>query len=111
MKPNKSITPDFHTFPVSTKREGLRKTEIDNPLSFQNITVPHSMTQQEVAPPAYMWDRIAKVLDEQDRTKGKPSMGSYSLSHANVKVAESSKKIIFYAALAVVAGAIILTVV
>ena len=41
-----------------------------NPLSFKEFTVPTPMTEQEIAPPVHVWDRIASVLDQQDRQKG-----------------------------------------
>ena len=111
MNPNKSITPDFRSFPITLKREGLREMENNNPLSSQNVTVPQSMIQQQVEPPAYMWDRIAKVLDAQDRKKAIAYIKPYSFSQAKAKATESSNKILIYAALAVMAGAVILSVV
>lgn len=38
-------------------------------LSIENNSLIKPMTYQEVTPPSYIWDNIAKVLDEQDRMK------------------------------------------
>lgn len=39
-------------------------------LLFKDPTVPtNAMTEHEVSPPPHVWDRIACVLDEQDRIK------------------------------------------
>lgn len=37
--------------------------------NFKNFTLPVHMTDQEVAPPLHVWDKIARILDEQDRKK------------------------------------------
>ena len=38
-------------------------------INFTNFTVPIPMTEQEVAPPLHVWDKIARILDEQDSKK------------------------------------------
>ena len=43
--------------------------ENDNEINFKNFTLPVPMTEQEVAPPLHVWDKIARILDEQDSKK------------------------------------------
>ena len=43
--------------------------DFENEINFKNFTVPLPMTEQEVAPPLHVWDKIARKLDEQDRKK------------------------------------------
>lgn len=56
-----------------------------NPLSFQHFTVPTPMTEQEIAPPLHVWERIVSVLDEQDRTKSLLSKPQSFLKSENAK--------------------------
>lgn len=37
--------------------------------NFKNFILPVPMTDQEVAPPLHVWDKIARILDEQDSKK------------------------------------------
>lgn len=41
------------------------------PLSLKEFIVPTPISEQEIAPPAHVWDRIANVLDQLDREKGR----------------------------------------
>ena len=43
--------------------------ENDHEINFKNFTLPVPMTDQEVAPPLHVWDKIARILDEQDSKK------------------------------------------
>ncbi len=60
-----------------------------------------SMNQQEITPPAYMWDRISSALDEQDRNK--PIKGN-QLIMPFTKI--SRDKLAIFATVAILAGAI-----
>lgn len=49
------------------------------------FTVPQPMIEQEVTPPQYMWDRISKALDEQERTS---EINTTEVSEANLPMKE-----------------------
>src|SRR5205085_783042 len=69
MKPNSITKPNFQSIPVYNGWDSLKTSNVDNPFNFHNFTEPLQMNYKELEPPPYMWDRIAKVLDEQDRSK------------------------------------------
>lgn len=43
--------------------------EIKKEPNFKNFTLPVPMTDPEIAPPLHVWDKIVRVLDEQDSKK------------------------------------------
>jgi hypothetical protein len=56
-------------------------------LFFKDFTVPtNAMTEHEVAPPPHVWDKIACILDEQDRQKAETA--------ANLQ--QQKKKILYW---------------
>ncbi|MCY7422922.1 MAG: hypothetical protein LH478_14415 [Chitinophagaceae bacterium] len=64
LRPNDSKNVNFGKTLVITEIYDF-KSEIN----FKNFTVPVPMTEQEVAPPLHVWDKIARILDEQDSKK------------------------------------------
>ena len=56
-------------YPFGKNQMGGQPNKEDDLLPLHEFTVPVSMTPQEIAPPLYVWDRIANILDEQDRKK------------------------------------------
>ena len=107
MKPRPISKTNFQTVPLGLSWESVRGQNIDNPFSFQDFTVPQPMPQQEVAPPPHLWDKIANVLDEQDRMKAEAQA---SFTRAKKKV-QSNNKYILYAAIIMFIGAIILSLI
>ena len=43
--------------------------ENDHEINFKNFTLTVPMTDQEISPPLHVWDKIARILDEQDSKK------------------------------------------
>jgi hypothetical protein len=109
MKPDPITKTNFKTIHGVTNWEGLKSQTVENPFSFQEFTVPEPMPQQEVAPPAYMWDRISSVLDAQDRLKAATQVAP-AISPAEAKV-PNNRKFILYAAVVMLIGAIVLSVI
>lgn len=107
MKPRPISKTNFQTVPLGSNWDSVKGQNIDNPFSFQDFTVPQPMPQQEVAPPPHLWEKIANVLDEQDRMKAEAQA---SFSRATQKV-QSNNKYILYAAIVMLVGAIILSLV
>jgi hypothetical protein len=105
MKPGPIPKTNFQSIPLGSNWDNAKSLNVDNPFSFQEFTVPQPMPQQEVAPPAHMWDRIASVLDEQDRMK---AQAEASYEKAGKKIS-NSRKYILYAAIVMLVGAIILS--
>jgi hypothetical protein len=64
------------------------------------------MNRKETQPPAYIWDRIASVLDEQDRMK--------ALAENKVVCAPANKgekkKFFFYAAAVILVGGVFFSI-
>lgn len=109
MKPDPITTTNFQTIPIITNWEGLKSEPVESPFSFQDFTLPETMPQQEVAPPPYIWDRIASVLDAQDRLKA-VTQPAPVIPSESTKV-PNNRKFILYAAVAMLIGAIILSVI
>jgi hypothetical protein len=105
MKPGPISKTNYQSIPLGSNWDSAKSLNVDNPFSFQEFTVPQPMPQQEVAPPAHMWDRIASVLDEQDRMKAEAET---SYAKAGTKIS-NSRKYILYAAIIMLVGAIILS--
>src|SRR5687768_5736773 len=109
MKPETISNTNFQTIPVASNWEGLKSQPLESPGSFQDFTLPEpSMTQQEVEPPPYLWDRIVSVLDAQDRLKELTQVVPVvpEVTPAEPKVPHN-KSLILYAAVAMLIGAII----
>lgn len=106
MKPNPITKSNFRTIQSNEGLDSLKNQSLDNPFSFQDFTVPQPMTHQEVQPPSYIWDRIATVLDEQDRMK--------ALSQSDLQITPvleetiDDRKYIWYAAAVMLAGVIVI---
>jgi len=107
MKPSPIQKSTFQPFPLSSNWDSVRGTNVDNPFSFQEFTVPQPMPQQEVAPPAHVWDKIASVLDEQERMKAQ-AQASYAKASKKIN---NNRKYILYAAVIMLMGAIVLSLV
>jgi hypothetical protein len=111
MKPSAITKTHFQTIPVANNWESLKTENRENPFSFQDFTIPPAMLHQEVEPPAYIWDKIASVLDAQDRIKAEqpePAHISITASHARIP---NNRRFILFAALVMLTGAIILSVI
>ena len=65
--PNDSMNFNFGQTPINNEIY-----DFENEINFKNFTVPLPMTEQEVAPPLHVWDKIARKLDEQDSKKRFP---------------------------------------
>lgn len=107
MKPSPIQKTTLQSIPLSSSWDGVRGINVDNPFSFQEFTVPQPMPQQEVAPPAHVWDKIASVLDEQERMKAQ-AQASYTKASKKIN---NNRRYILYAAIVMLIGAIILSVV
>jgi hypothetical protein len=107
MKPGPIPKTNFQSIPLGSNWDSAKGLNVDNPFSFQEFTVPQPMPQQEVAPPSHVWDRIASVLDEQERMK---AQAQASYAKANKKIS-NNRKYIIYAAIVMLIGAIILSLV
>jgi hypothetical protein len=106
MKPNPITKSNFQTISPNESRDSLKTKNLDNPFSFQDFTVPQPMTHQDVQPPSYIWDRIATVLDEQDRVKALSQMDS-RLTPVTDET-EDDRKFIWYAAAVMLVGVIVI---
>ena len=107
MKPGPITKSNFQSIPLGSNWDSAKGLNVDNPFSFQEFTVPQPMPQQEVAPPSHVWDKIANVLDEQDRMK---AQAQASYTKASKKIS-NNRKYIMYAAVIMLIGAIILSLV
>ena len=105
MKPNPITKSNLQTISPNQSRDSLKTRNLDNPFSFQDFTVPQPMTHQEVQPPSYIWDRIATVLDEQDRMKALSQTDSRLTAFDET---EDDKKFIWYAAAVMLVGVIVI---
>ena len=107
MKPGPISKAHFRSIPLGSSWDSVNGPSVDNPFSFQDFTVPQPMPQQEVAPPPHLWDKIANVLDEQDRMK---AHAQASFTKATTKI-NHNRKYILYAAIIMIVGAIVLALV
>ena len=107
MKPRPISESEHQAIPVSINWDSAKGLNVDNPFSFQDYTVPQPMPQKEIAPPPYLWDKIASVLYEQDRMR----------SYVPNTIAKTAKKqnhnsrYIIYGAIVMLVGAIVLSLV
>lgn len=64
-KATPSQTPNIHWDSVL----GGQTTPNTRAKTFNQFTVPQTMSDEEVPPPAYIWNNISKELDYQDKAK------------------------------------------
>ena len=57
------------TYPFGKSKLLHQDLNDQNNLDFPEFTAPTPMTEQEIAPPLHVWERIANVLDQQDMQK------------------------------------------
>ncbi len=89
----KATTPTNQTLtlhPVTNNLPGVAALE-ENFSQLKNFPLPDTETEPQIAPPAYMWDRIAGVLDEQDRKK---ELLDYTQSLLNPKPVKTTRKLL-----------------
>ena len=103
MKPGTITKTNFQTMHVANSWDSLKSSNSDNPFSFQDFSEPLPMNYKELEPPAHIWDRIAKVLDEQDRVKAIPDVHTAFAPTAATKRANNKRAILFAAAITIVA--------
>ena len=103
MKPNAIKKTDFQAMDAKESNDSLKLRKADHSLSFEEFTSPEPMNRKEAQPPAYIWDRIASVLDEQDRMK---ALAEDKHSSATPNKGEK-KKFFFYAAVAMFLGGVV----
>src|SRR5688572_27191134 len=107
MKPGPISKTHFQSIPSRSDWNSANVPSVDNPFSYLDFTVPQPMPQQEVAPSPHLWDKIVSVLDEQDRMKAAVNT---SFPKAAKKV-NHNRKYIIYAAIIMLVGAIILSLI
>jgi hypothetical protein len=107
MKPGSISETSLKPAPVGVNWDNVKGLHTDNPFSFQDFTVPQPMPQHEVAPPPHVWEKIARVLDDQEQMK---AQAQASFAKADKKIHTNRKQII-YAAIGMLIGAIVLSLV
>lgn len=67
MKPNTNIVKmHFQALQADDQTIGSQNALLENPyMHSKNATLP--MREQAIAPPAHVWDKIERILDEQDK--------------------------------------------
>ncbi len=65
----KTVYPNFSKSLVGKSPAITEIYEFNQEPNFKNFTLPVPMTDQEVAPPLHVWDKIARILDEQESKK------------------------------------------
>ncbi len=108
MKPNIISKTNFQSLPSGNNWEGLKSERVNTSFTFQEFSLPQTMTQQDVEPPVHVWDKIVSVLDEQDRKK--------NVAQIQSKVVPARKfndkiKLLIYATALLVIGAIVFAIV
>lgn len=106
MKPNAVKKTNVQTIKAAAANDSLKMRNADHSFSFEDFTLPQPMSQKEIQPPAYIWDRIAGVLDEQDRMKALSETNSFT----KPKQKSEPKKFFLYATVVMMVGAIVLYV-
>jgi hypothetical protein len=104
MKPIKQGKSNFQNFPVSNRKD--EKTAAFESDFLHSITINPSMTEQLVVPPSRVWEKIEKVLDEQD--KKKRSQETYCENPKDFLKAKRRFPIYFAAAGATIVGSLLL---
>jgi hypothetical protein len=105
MKPTKQGSSNFQNFPIGNRKKAKSRTfesEFLHP-----ITSNLPMTEQLVAPPPRVWEKIEKVLDEQDRKKRSQEV-VYCQSAKDFSKTKKSFPIYFAAAGATIIGSLVL---
>jgi hypothetical protein len=105
MKPTKQGKSNFQNFPVSNRKN--EKTPASESEFLHPITINPPMTEQLVAPPSRVWDRIEKILDEQDKKKRSQEIAYYQKPKDPSK-AKRRFPIYFAAAGATIIGSLLL---
>ncbi len=59
----------LNNYPFGTSRTFDVKNDELNPLTLKDFSSPTPMIEQQIAPPAHVWDKIVQVLDLQDKEK------------------------------------------
>ncbi len=108
MKPSIISKTNFQSLPLGNNWEGLKSEKVNTSFSFQEFTVPQSMPQQEVEPPAHVWDKIVCVLDEQDRKRSLVQVQSQVVPLKNTIY---TPKFLIYVAAIIAIGAIVFALV
>lgn len=91
------------TYPFGKSKLVTEGKNDQDVLSFSEFTLPPPMTEKEIAPPLHVWERIANVLDEQDRQKQMLSSPQPFRSH----ISGGPRKLVFAGmAVTVVAGVV-----
>jgi hypothetical protein len=109
MEPNSEKETKFQALPTTEGFEHLEAAAGDNSLTFQDPSIPPTMTHNELKPPAYIWENIKSILDEQDRVKA-ITQNANSFSSANVRQT-SDRVVLLYAAIIMVVGVFMLQVI
>jgi hypothetical protein len=105
MKPNTVKKTNVQTIKAVEANNSLKMRNADHSFGFEDFTLPQPMNKKEIQPPAYIWDKIASVLDEQDRMK------TWSDSSAFAKPQKAKPKRFFLlAAFVMMVGAVVLSV-
>jgi hypothetical protein len=105
MKPTKQGKSNFQNFPISNRKN--EKTPASESDFLHPITVNPPMTEQLVVPPSRVWEKIEKVLDEQDKKKRLQKI-AYSEVPKDFLKAKRRFPIYFAAAGATIVGSLLL---
>ncbi len=75
----------FTTYPFGPGNLLQPNEQKDQQMTFPNFTVPNQFAEQQIAPPLHVWDKIAGILDEQDRHKAILEKSTIASSHREKK--------------------------
>lgn len=65
-----SISSNISMYPFGKGPKVSKNQQSENCNNFLHTTVPPpSMIEQEIAPPQHVWEKISRILDEQDRSR------------------------------------------
>ncbi len=65
-----SISSNISMYPFGKGPMSSKNKKIENCTNFLHTTVsPPPMIEQEIAPPLHVWEKISRILDEQDRAR------------------------------------------
>jgi hypothetical protein len=103
MKTTTTKQTSLTTYPFGKSKLVQDRQNDQELLSFPDFTLSPPMTEKEIAPPLHVWERIANVLDEQDKQKQMLRTPQPFQSHRN----RSPRKLVFAGmAVTVVAGVV-----
>ena len=71
----------FTTYPLGTGNSLQPNDQKDDSMTFTNFTVPNQFAEQQIAPPSHVWDKIAGILDAQDRHKALVEKTAFTSNH------------------------------